>query len=83
MAGLLPDDRVEWRLRPASGPREGARTTVSFGSATAAGLKRLDDSFQTDLDVGSGISALVGLAGRAVASTGSVNGAPSSSVIQP
>jgi hypothetical protein len=34
------------------------------GSATAASLKRLDDSFQTDLDIGGGISALLGLAGR-------------------
>lgn len=31
MAGLLPDDCVEWRLRPASGPGVGARTTVSCG----------------------------------------------------
>jgi hypothetical protein len=38
--------------------------TVSNGSATAAGLKRLDDSFQIDLDIGGGISALLGLAGR-------------------
>jgi hypothetical protein len=35
-----------------------------IGSATAAGPKRLDDSFQTDLDIGGGLSALLGLAGR-------------------
>jgi len=32
MAGLLPvSDRVEWRLRPESRPKEGARTTVICG----------------------------------------------------
>jgi len=35
-----------------------------FGSAVAAGLKRPDDSFQTHRDIGGGISALRGLAGR-------------------
>lgn len=35
-----------------------------YGSATVAGLKRLDDSFQTDLDIDGGISALLGLTGR-------------------
>jgi hypothetical protein len=35
----------------------------SPGSGTAAGLKRLCDSFQRDPGIGGGISALLGLAG--------------------